>query len=369
MFSRRLPRPPSPALLVAVAGLTLLVSACASTTSGNGSPAAPESAAGNGSEADDSIAAMLSLLPPIDPEEVGVVSVSRWHAAAEAYGVTVPADGASSDDVLDYLVALTTDDGGVAPASDLMGLRTAAVSSTEEEFGFGRQQIAADITAGLPPRAHHAARGDFDPDAVVAATLSGPVADDVEEVDVRGVPVLRWGDDLEHDLQRIHALSQVGGSGRLGLPDDRTLLYAAYDEGIDGLVGAQQGGDSLADDADLAAVAGALDDEGALSAQLTYRLDGSDLPYAAAGVGLAWDDGGRLVLVYSTPSEADAESVASAVEEVVTSGETVAGGQPWSELLSDPEITTDGSLVTATFSLAGPPARWAAFLINRENLF
>lgn len=83
---------------------------------------------------------MLALLPPIDPE------------------------------VVDYLVALTTGDGGLAPASDLMGLRTAASTSTQEEFGFGRQQIAADITAGLPPQALHAARGDFDPDAIVEAT-------------------------------------------------------------------------------------------------------------------------------------------------------------------------------------------------------
>jgi hypothetical protein len=256
------------------------------------------------------------------------VSVSRWHAAAEAYGVTVPPDGASTDDVLDYLLALTTEDGGVAQASDLMGLLTAATASTEEQFGFGRQQIAADITTGLPSRAHQAARGDFDSHAVVGATLAGPVGEEVEEVDVEGVPVLRWGDDLEHDLQRIHVLSQVSGAGRLGLPDDRTLRYARYDDGFAGLVQAQQGGDSLADDDHLAAVAGALDAEGTLSAQMAYRLDGSDLPYVAVGVGLAEDDGGRMVLAYSTDSESDAEAVASAVEELVTSGETVAGRQP-----------------------------------------
>lgn len=357
-------------MLAAVAGGTLLVSACSAPTPGTGSPVDPESsAAPDGTGADDSIAAMLALLLPMDPADIGVVTVSRWHAAAEAYGVTVPAEGASSDEVLDYLLALTTEDGGVAQASDLMGLRTAAVASTEDEFGFGRQQIAADITAGLPPRAHHAARGDFDPDAVVEATLAGPVGDEVEQVDVEGVPVLRWGDDLEHDLQRIHVLSQVGGAGRLGLPDDRTLLYAGYDDGIAGLVEAQQGGESLAADDHLAAIASAIDAEGALSAQLTYRPDGSDLSYVAAGIGLAPTDGGRMVLAYSTDSESDAASVASAVEELVTSGRTVAGGQPWSALLTAPDISTDGSLVTATFALDGPPARWAAFLISRENLF
>ena len=312
---------------------------------------------------------MLVLLPPIDPEEVGVVSVSRWHAAAEAYGVAVPADGASSDEVLDYLTALTIEDGGVAQASDLMALQTAAVASTEDEFGFGRQQIAADITAGLPPRALQAARGDFDPDAVVEATLSGPVVDDVQQVDVDGVPVLRWGDDLDHDLDRVHVLSQIGGAGRLAVPDERTLLYAGFDDGIAGLVAAQQGGESLADDDDLAAVAGALDAEAVISAQLTYRLDGSDLPYVTVGIGLVWDGGGRMVLAYSTDSESDAEALASDVEELVTSGETVATRQPWSELLGDPDVATDGSLVTATFTIEGSPARWAALLPNRENLF
>ena len=161
----------------------------------------------------------------------------------------------------------------------------------------------------------------------------------------------------------------MGGAGRLGLPDDGTLLYAGYDDGIAGLVEAQQGGDSLADDADLAAVAGALDAEDVLSAQLTYRPDGSDLPYAAVGVGVAWDGAGRLVLAYSTGSESDAQSLAADVEELVTSGETAATRQPWSELLTDPEVATDGPLVTATFTIEGPPARWATFLYNRENLF
>jgi hypothetical protein len=366
---RRRVRPQLRAVLAALAGATLLVSACSSSTPGTGSPAGPETVPAGGTGAGDSIVAMLAVLPPMDPEEIGVVSVSRWHAAAEAYGVPVPADDASSDEVLDYLLALTTEDGGVAQASDLMGLLTAATASTEEEFGFGRQQIAADITAGLPPRTHQAAHGAFDPDAVVDATLAGPVGDEAEQVDVDGVPVLRWGDDLEHDLQQIHVLSQVGGAGRLGLPDDRTLLYARYDDGIAGLVQAQQGGDSLADDDHLAAVAGVLDAEGTLSAQLAYRLDGSDLPYVAVGVGVAADDGGRMVLAYSTDSESDAQAVASEVEELVTSGATVAGGRPWSDLLTDPDIGTDGSLVTATFALEGPPARWAAFLLSRENLF
>lgn len=51
----------------------------------------------------------------------------------------------------------------------------------------------------------------------------------------------------------------------------------------------------------------------------------------AAGIGFAEEDGGRVVLAYAGASESDAESVA--------------------------------------FALDGPPARWAAFLINRENCF
>lgn len=366
MRSRRHARPPLCAVLGA---LTLTVSACSSSTVGTGAPEASESPASE-TGADDSIAAMLGLLPPIDPDDVGVVTASRWHAAADAYGAAVPADGASSAEVADYLVALTTGDGGLAPASDLMGLRTAASTSIQEEFGFARQQIAADITAGLLPQALHAARGDFDPDAIVEATLSGPVADDVEEVEVQGVPVLRWREDGDNELSEPTALSLTGGAGRLGLPDDRTLLYAQDDDGIEALVDAEQGGESLADDDDLSAVAGALDAEDTLSAQLTYRLEGSDLPYVAVGIGFAWeDDRGRVVLAYSTDTESDAQSVADAVEELVTSGRTVVGDRPWNELLGDPDIRTGGSLVTATFSVDGPAARWPAFLLNRENIF
>lgn len=343
--------------------MALLVPACGSETAGSAAPDAAEPATG------DSIAAMLALLPPMEPRELGIVSVSRWHAAAEAYGVEVPPAGAPTDEILDYLTALTTEDGGVAEASDLMALRTAASAPVEDQFGFGLQQIAADIAAGSPPERLHAARGDFDPEAITEATRSGPVGEDVEEVDVDGVPVLRWREDFDTDFEQVHALSPVGGAGRLGLPDDSTLLYAGYDDGIEGLVDAVQGGASLADDEHLAAVAGALDAADVLSAQLTYRPEDSDLTYEAVGIGIAEDDGGRVVLAYSTGSPSEAQTLASAVAELVTSGETVAGNRPWSDLLGDPQIGTDGSLVTATFALDGPPARWAAFLYSRENLF
>ena len=51
------------------------------------------------------------------------------------------------------------------------------------------------------------------------------------------------------------------------------------------------------------------------------------------------------MLAYSTDPESDAQSLADAVEEMVTSGRTVVGDRPWSEL----------SWATRT---SGPMARW-----------
>ncbi|SEO86314.1 hypothetical protein [Trujillonella endophytica] len=351
-----------PAVVVAT---TLLVSGCgADGDDGGGLPTAP-----GGAAADDSVAGMLALLPPMDDDEIGIVTVSRWHAAAEAYGVPVPPAGADRDAVLDYLVALSTGDGGLAPASALLDLRTAASASTQEEFGFAPQAVAADVSAGLPPQVVSAARGDFDVDAIGEATRSGPVAVDVEEVEVGGVPVLRWREDHETDFDQVTALSPIGSAGRLGLPDEETLLYATDDDGIEALADAARGGESLADDEDLAAVAGALDAEDVLAAQLTPRPEGSDLTYEAVGIGLAWDGAARVVLAWSTDSGSDAQALASSVEELVTSGESVATGRPWADLLGDPDVRVDGSLVTAVLTLEGAPGRWATFLLQRENLF
>ncbi len=357
-----------PSLRGVLAGAVLLVSACTSGVPGTGSPAGGEQPAGGG-PAGDSISVMLALLPPMDRDELGIVSVTRWHAAAEAYGIEVPGDAATADEVLGYLSSLTSGDGGLTRASDLLDLAHVASRPTTEDFGFAPQQVAADVSAGLAPQVLSAARGDFDPDDIGEATRSGTVADEVEEVDVDGVPVLRWREDSESDLERPTSLSPIGSAGRLGLPDDATLLHARDDDGMAALVEAFRGGASLADDGDLAAVAGALDAEGALAAQLTHRPGDSDLQYAAAGIGFAWDDGGRVVLAYSTDSESLARTLASTLEETVTSGSTRASGRPWSDLLLDPEIRTEGPLVVATSTVEAPAGRWPAFLLQREDLF
>ncbi|MGY1770939.1 hypothetical protein [Blastococcus sp. SYSU D00813] len=357
-----------PSLFALLAGLALLTPACSSTADGSAAPAGQDGGAGTGA-ADDSITAMLALLPPLDAADLGVVTVSRWHAAAEAYGVDVPPVGVSSDELLDYFSPLTLDDGGLTQASDLVNLVTVVTASAEEEFGFGPQQVAADVSAGVAPRLLSAARGDFDPGAIAETTLAGPVGPDTEQVEVDGVPVLRWREDLETDLEQQHALSPTGSAGRLGTPDDGTLLHAAYDDGIEGLVGAAMGGPSLADDEDLAAVAAALDAEGVLSAQLTSRPDGSDLTYDTVGLGLVWDGRGRAVLAYSTGSGLEAEALATELEELLTSGSSAVADRPWSSLLSDPDVRAEGSLVTVTATIEGPPARWAMFLPHGENLF
>jgi hypothetical protein len=360
-------------MLGSAACIAALLAGCSSSPGGGSDNGSGQSGSPGSSSAPaptdggDSISGLLALAPPVPADDLGVVGVTRWHAAADAYGVDVPETGASKDELMEYLRALTVE-GGIVGASDLMDVTTASSMATEDDFGYFRQQIAADISVGQPPRRMHAARGEFDPDRIAEATRAGTVGPDVEEVEVAGVPVLRWREDFEARYDQLTALSRIGSSGRLAAPDNRTLLYAAHDDGIADLIEAAGGGESLADDPDLGPIAEELDAHDVLATQLMLRPDGSKLAYTAVGVGYAWDGSGRMVLVYSTESEEDSESVAEDVETLVTTGSTLGSRQPWSELLTDPEFAVDGRMVTATFGLEKSLA-WAAFVQQRETLF
>lgn len=313
---------------------------------------------------------MLSLLPIPANDGVGsITSVTRWRAAARAYGIEVPDADAANADVLAYLAALTTGTGGLVPASDLISAQDAATSSTQDQFGYRRQSIWTEAASGRAPRLLQAARGEFDPDAITEATKAGPVAADLTQVEVDGVPVLRWRADLAVGSGKPTALSRTGSAGRLGLPDDRTLLYAAHDAGISDLIYAYQGGPSLADDPDIAAVAEALDGQGALSALITPSIGGGGLEYEVAGAGFGWDGRARMILVYSTASTSAGNALGDELEELVTEGRTLGTRAPWSDYLAEPHIVTDGAVVTATFTLQGSSTAWAQFVYRGENLF
>jgi hypothetical protein len=369
---RRRIRAASLAAALAALLIAVLITGCsggsggAGPTGSSGSTAPP---AGDG----DSIAEMLALLPEADGDETSIITITRWHAAARAYGIDVPGADASTEEIVDYVTALTLGEGGLTSASDLMSLQVIASQSTQEQFGFRRQDISAEATAGTAPRRPQAARGRFDADEIAQATADGPVGPDVEQVETDGVPVLRWREDFDVDLKQITALSRLGSAGRLAVPDESTLLYATYDQGIDDLIAAHDGGPSLADDRNLAAVARALDDQGALSALILGPDDGGGLTYLAAGIGWAYaagdGDGGRMLLTYATGSAADARALADELEDLVVNGRTMMTKAPWSDYLTDPDIAVDGTQVVASFGVEGPAGRWAQFVYTGENLF
>lgn len=312
-------------------------------------------------------AAALGVLTPMPC--MPVIAAPWVPPAAQAYGVQVPAPSDDDEAVTQYLMALTATDGAVGPGSALMSVTYAAMRSTADEFGYDRQSIAADITAGSPPRLLSAATGEFDSDRIVSATLAGPVGPDATQKSVDGAPLLRWREDFQIELQQVTALSPIGSAGRLAVPDDATLLYATFDDGIESLIDAADGSNgTLADDADLAELAAALDEHNALSAMLMRRPSTSTLgDYKSVAVGFSWDGSPHVIMVYAASSPSDAKALAAQVEDVAVSGVSETTRQPWSDLLPNPQVRDDGNLVIATFDSSNA-SLWASIAQRQENL-
>lgn len=328
---------------------------------------------------DDSVAALLALVPDTEGNRTQVI-VSRYEAAATAAGLG-PVDGEREE--MDRISKLTNDvetGTGVAGGEITGGPRAQAQYGL---LGFVPSEVRAEVSAGQPPDQVSVAIGSFDRDDVLgrAAETSG-----AETVDVDGTEVVRWLDDLEIERGLETPIGDLPGqAGRVALPADQVLTYANADEISTAAIGAVRGDvASLADVDELAAVATALDEHDVLTAflstepvetdpRMTPDTDAADgppglLPYAAFGTGNRLVDGETsLVVVLAHDDADDAATNAERLAATVEDGSSAATRQPWAELLADPVIEQDGDVVTATFTVENPTI-WQAIVFRQDNL-
>lgn len=358
------------------------------------------------------VASMLRLMPA-DADPSAPVFVNLYAKAPEQLDVEPPAADAGKETVAEFyrtLFAVEVDASGYVP-SDLWAAQTQQGPEVDGEFGYAPQALTADIYAGAPPEVYTAAVGTVSGERIAERAAKSQVGDDVTTREVDGVDVVSWFGDNEMDPENPHALSQLGGSGRLAAPDDAALLYARTDASMEALLGAyHEDVESLADNADLLAVAEALDEQdvraAALSAQpvdtpperitpeqldVTAQLAGWVGAYRAYGIGVVRgadegeamagggpglmprrgvaeevEDFGERLVVVLVADEDSAADVAEALERVATEGQSW-HGLPWSELLSDPSVDVDGSVITASFAVTRAQL-WYQLVTQQDSL-
>lgn len=347
----------------------------------------------NSVEAEDpTISSMLRLIPAAAGPE-SPVFVNLYAKAGQA-GVTSPAAGASGSALEDYYADLfgpEPDSAGYAPSA-LWAPDSPSRTDIESEFGIELPKLTADIYAGKEPEVYTAAVGEIDGERIARAAPTSTVGDHVTTKEIDGVEVVSWLKDNEFNVELPHPLSPIGGSGRLAAVDGTALLYGRADATVERLIAAYHGDEeTLADNAELAEVAAALDaqdvraavlstgafgpPQGLSSAQLkaagiegigSYRAYGvgvvrtaadgeasglgGSAKRPAAGVAREVEDFGERLVVVALGTEETASDLGAELERVATEGMSWQR-QPWSELLGDPRVDVDGAVVTASFSV------------------
>ncbi|WP_157551028.1 hypothetical protein [Nocardioides jensenii] len=336
-----------------------------------------------------SVRAALAEIPDSAVEGEVLVQTADLRAATEAAGVEFPTDG-SREGTTPWLMALT--DGasdrpapGFVPLPESFNLQSASPDDFAGVLGWSVLDVDSFVELSVPPGRFAVVTGDFDDD-----TLSG----DLTEVE-DGIVTDREGEDFENDLASVNATNPLGVPTRLARQDDRIALGTSTPAVRSWL----DGGDTLADDDALAAVAGALDDEDVVSAVLTHveggqdpaaalgsqaspeqlkalseQIDGfvPDDPFDAVGIGWAVDDGKAEVHVaYHFESDDAATDGAKVLEKTYREGVSVVSQTPFSDYLSVDDVETDDSVVTVSVTPADDNRDGFLYqaLVQRELLF
>lgn len=337
---------------------TALVVACASVAT-----AAPVSAG-----ADSPWLKLLSHIPDTKAMRSQVL-LSDYGAAKES--VDVEGGGSARDEL-----ARLTLDAGLTP-SDLVQTVGRDGDALREELGIPVIDIEREVTAGAPPDTILVLEGGVDRDAIDEATADDRTWSDLRrERRASGQEYYAWdGEQLHPD--RITPVRGLGRGGRLAV-DPPVAVWTNTDAAMKASLTASAGDTkSLAENADVRAVVGALEDADAYGMALTDvpPSPGADtggpqplLEPELVAVGAAARDGDpQVIVVLQQASAADAEENATRLRAIAEQGASIVARRPWSELLSIDDITTDGDLVVATFGTESTRL-WYQAVLTRDSL-
>lgn len=340
------------------ATLTLALAACGGDDGDGG---------GLGTGDDYSVEGALAELPASvtegeDGESDLMISTGDVTTATEAAGLERP--DAGSDEIGRWVSTLTGYNSEeppptFVPLGTVFGRAPVQVDEFDDELGWSLLDVDSFVEQSAPPLTFSVVRGEFDD-----ATLS----DDLTETG-DGIVSAGEGDDFQTNVEETTAARGIGSPLRLA--QDGELIAAST--GTPQVEAWLEGGDTLADDEGLAAIAKALDDADVISAIITRPESGFGAnamlgeraaspemakaineqalpaPFDTVGVGWAVEDDEAVITMVFAHDDADAAtSNADALETMLADGTSLQTNRPMSELYTLDEVTTDDTLAIAT---------------------
>ncbi len=302
-----------------------------------------------GSGGDFSVMAALGEVPA---GLESMIEMGDIAAALELAGVT-RTDSLDGESVVSWLMPITGGpvDGGPSPvfvpmAEELGFSRAQVTDEFHDELGWSLVNVDWFVAAGQPPTRFAVARGQFGDSAL----------DGLPEV-ADGVVTAGEGDDYYMDLEARTAARILGDPLRLARDGDRIALSKSTPLVETWL----QGGDTMADHPDLAAIAGVLDDVGVVGAVLYAEEGASDV----VALGLGWSVDGEtpvVTAVHRFGVEASEDEVRAEWERALEN--------PAVDGLELADVSVDGETAVVTLRVtAGPPARVLNMMYDRSLPF
>lgn len=327
------------------------------------------------------LAERLAELPGVvagDGDQLVQVAIADLDRAAELAGVTRPAGSTDSDQVREYVNALTGQFADGPPVSALFPEaanleRLAQVEEFATEVGWSVADVSWFAEYQVPPDTVTVVGGDLD-----ESRLTGALGERPDDRIWR-----LGGEDYEVSLEEVSAARPLGQALRLALVDDR-LAIARSTPPVEAVL---TGGTTLAEDPTLSALAAAMDDENAYSTLLlagapgTFQAqlptpqaqaegaDGLPQPFIGIAAGSAQVDGAPYaIFAYVHATEADAAANAEGLRALLEQGASVANRAPWSDQFGVDDIRVDGTTVLARLTIAdGVPAIIPYNLLLRQD--
>jgi hypothetical protein len=272
--------------------------------------------------------------------------------------------------------ARLTLDGGMAP-SELVQTVGREGDALRKELGIPVTSIEREVLAGEAPDTILVLEGGVDRDDVDEATANDDAWSDLRtERRFAGQPYYAWDGEKLH-VDRITPVRRLGRGGRVAV-DPPLAVWTNTDQAMKESLAASSGDEpSLADDRDVQAVVGALQEAGAYTMTLTDQPPSAGIdtggpeplltPELLALGAAATDGEPALVVVLQQASAADAKENAERLRAIAEDGTSVVSRAPWSDLLEVDDISTDGDLVVARFA-ADTPRLWLQVVLARDSL-
>jgi hypothetical protein len=329
----------------------------------------------------------MSLLGAIpDTPDTRVYVLLNDYAEAAAQGKLVrPSNRSSDTEAAGYLADLILENRrGLSVFPDFWGPNVSRVEAWRSELGFSILDADRDVFAGAPEHRFRIVFGRIEPDEVERAVRSDSNYSDLLETAEHGSSAyFTWGPQADADLSRRSAARPVGRGGQLAVVEDRiiwTLAETEMEAALDTRGGTLP---SLAEFEDFRLAASSLEAAGAYTATLTNgvpavedfvrfasaqrpaaaedirRLQAESrflLQYRALGVGasLGGDGRPRVIIVFVNPDQDTAVENATRFADIVSNGQSIFTGRPWSEVAAVDTVTTSGRVTVAVLRTSRP---------------